>query len=202
MICPGCHADSLQEHSPSCPSCGFDLAAIDGQLGLAPNLRSKVSDFTEALIPAQVRKLERRVQDMSLQFPQCRFAIVFTRIPKPVSLSAYTFWLFNKGGAGAPGETGSLSRLVVLLVDVDGQRSSCMVGYGLEPFFSVSRLDKIARASLPYLHSRSYADAAEAMLDQLQDELLTLSSSIAQTFGLEEPPPTSISTNGEEVFAY
>ena len=202
MICPGCHADSLQEHSPSCPSCGFDLAAINRQLGLAPNLRSKVSDFTEVLAPAQIHRLERRVQDLGLQFPQCRFTIVFTRIPKSVSLSAYTFWLFNKGGAGAPGETGSLSRLVMVLIDVEAQRSSCMVGYGLEPFFTVARLDKIVRTSLPYLHSRSYTDAAEAMLDQLQDELLTLSSSIAQTFGLDEPPAPSASTDGEEVFAY
>ncbi|TLD71746.1 hypothetical protein FEM03_06295 [Phragmitibacter flavus] len=202
MKCPACAADELQELSPTCPSCGFHLASLDRMMGIPPKLRSGITDLVGFLSKRQVAKLTSHLHELTLQFPQCRFAAVLVEAPAKVPFPVYVFWLFNKGGIAAPMEKGGDCRVVLLVIDTNTASCACMVGYGLEPFFTGERLQRITDSALPYLLCREFSDAFHASLDVVQQQLHEMSQDIPRLYGIREQGQGQIQDQAGESFAY
>ena len=204
MNCPACDADGLQELTAACPACHFQLSDLDDMLGLPPSLRSSITDLADVLNQREMDKLASHLHEMELQFPQCRFAAVVAQTASKVSLPVYTFWLFNKGGISAPMERLGECRLVLLVLDVSTGAGTCMVGYGLEPFFSKERLQRVATAFRPCLLGGEYGDSIHAGLDVVQELLQQTAEQIPQIYGTssELTLSPSLPRDEEEEFAY
>jgi uncharacterized membrane protein YgcG len=200
MNCPACSTDELQELTAACPRCGFELASLDRELGFAPKLRPGITDLAGFLSKRQHSKLSDQLHELALQFPQCRFAALLVNAPSHIPLAAYVFWLFNKAGIAAPIEKGAHCRVVLVVIDTATATCCCMVGYGLEPFLTRERLQRVTEATSPYLSGQDFAAAFHVSFDVLHDLLQNLSMQIPTLFGIEYTGPPN-EQNGE-VFAY
>jgi uncharacterized membrane protein YgcG len=202
MNCPACQL-ALHEYAAVCPHCGLDLPAVERLFGIPPRLEPDLTDLAGVLSRKDRSRIAQHILEKQQHLPQIRFAVVLTRLAPQTPLGAYTFWIFNRGSLASPMERGGACRLVLLVLDVESSRLSCMVGYGLEPLLSQATLGRITGMAISSLQESKYTEAMIKALDQASTELVSIAQSIPQSYGLEmskETPP-SLSTSGE-AFAY
>jgi uncharacterized membrane protein YgcG len=200
MRCPLCHAP-LQEHSPCCPQCHFELQQADRDFGIPPPLGVPLTDLARALTRRQFRLALKGLEAFTRRFPQMFFHVVAANLPKEQNLAATVFWLFNKGGICTPMEDGGYCHDVLLLLDIDHARAACIIGYGLEPFVTPESLDEICQAALPSLREKQYLQAIQEALAKADEVLSAASATARQAYGLN---PNDVQPNPihEQAFAY
>ncbi len=185
MRCPSCHAP-LQELSPCCPQCQFDLESAGRSFGLLPVLQAPLTDLAGALTPGHVRHVQKALETFPQRFPQMLFHVVITKLPKDQNAAAFCFWLFNKGGLCTPMEKGGTCHDALLLLDVEHHRAVCIIGYGLEPFVNQEALDQIAQAALPALHRSQCHEAVDAVLHKADEIFSAACATAPRAFGLSD----------------
>lgn len=202
MKCPACETNDLLENSEACPACGFELGQLEKLMGLPPRLQPGVNDLAKVLNEADRKKLKEKLVYLGLQFPQCRFAVVVLDEAVKVPLPLYAFWLFNRGGVAAPMEKQGECRLVMLTLEIKTNSVLCMVGYGLEPFFTPTHLQRVIHACQPAMADHDYAEAIVHGLEEIAYLLEQSAESIPQAFGLHPEDGEDEQEEEEETFAY
>ena len=179
MQCPVCY-QALPTQSGFCQHCGFQLDDASSAFGAVPALDPEITDMAGVLGASGQRRVRAAVKRAQRTFPQLKFSAVVARLPDDSPLRAITFWIFNLGRLSTPLEAGGACRLVLFLVDTAEQRASCMVGYGLEPFFPEQNLARVAQAAVPAMQKEDYAKAVIAMIARAVEELTTVASALPQ----------------------
>lgn len=201
MRCPVCE-QTLQETTPSCPRCSFDLAIADQHLGIVPRLQTGLSDLAEVFSPAECLRLEGLLDEKGRRFPQLSFAIVTTSLPTHIPLRAYTFWLLNRGSLVSAMEKGGDCRLVLFVLEPSRPELCCMLGYGLEPFVSLASLQALLRPAQPLLMLHSAALALEAAIHETDRIFTGICRDIPLVFGLGESMESGTAEITAEEYAY
>lgn len=186
FTCPSCQNPAV-EGQTACIACGFSLAETDGRLGIPPQLSAPVADVRGLLSSADVRRIATLTQVIEKKFPQVHLCVVIDQVPAEVSMSIFTFWVFNRAGISSSVERGPDNHLVLLVIDASDRASkgaACMIGYGLEPFVPRQTLEVCLAAIRPDLNARKFGKAAlgfftavegilkECCIRANQDELL------------------------------
>ncbi|MEZ0389013.1 MAG: TPM domain-containing protein [Verrucomicrobium sp.] len=200
MRCPVCQ-QSLHETSPACPHCSFDLAVASQHLGIAPRLQPDLTDQASVFTPSQASHLQDLLQEKERRFPQIRFAVVTVQVNPQIPLKAYSFWLLNRGNLATAMEKGGECRMMLFVLDAVQKKLCCMLGYGLEPFFSQEAMDEVLRPARPLLARGDMSGAVQASLQQADVVLVALSRAIPQVFGLHQEK-SAAPLSGEAGFAY
>lgn len=173
FTCPSCQNPAV-EGQTICIACGFSLADADRQLGIPPQLSAPVADKLEHLSMAEIRRIAALTDSIEKKFPQVHLGVVLDHVPADVSLSVYSFWLFNRAGISSSVERGADNHLVLLVIDASERLSkgaACMIGYGLEPFVPKQELDACLTAIAPDLAARRFGKATLAFFQALQSIL-------------------------------
>jgi hypothetical protein len=200
MRCPCCRQPLLSP-VPECPHCQFSFASAAQYFGGGTQLEFPLSDPAGKLGFRQKRKVCRMLLAMASVFPQLKFAAVLIQADAKVPFPAQAFWLFNGGALIPAQESGSLCRLVLLVLDAAQPRAICMVGYGLEPFIPPDALNRIAASAAKELQSGDPASAILQALAALRVELARVCQAMPR---VKQPAQTeSPVVPGEaEAFAY
>jgi uncharacterized membrane protein YgcG len=191
MVCPACQHPA-EEKTASCSKCGFTLPGLDRLLGIPPVLKYPLTDMRRVFSAADVRRIERQVLRLEHRFPGVRGAVVTAVTHSQISLGLYTFWLFNRGGLTSAVERGSHNRLILLVIDTQAHKASCMIGYGLEPFFSPAAQQACLQVMMAELARDKYGPAVLKFFQQLDSELEKAVQSLPRTFGLNENEYTGL----------
>lgn len=203
MHCPYCQAPAF-ETTPQCPRCGFSLERVGAFFGVMPRLEPGISDLVGLFRPRDVRRLLDAVNRLRDRFPQVTFSVVTTTLTPSQPLTAFAFWIFNRGGLISDLSRGGKSRDFLLTVDCANARASLMIGYGLEPFLSQAALQEIVNHGAPHFARDHWLDGIVAVIDATTRTLSTLCASLGSTYGLDldavrraEAPPASRMEVGE-----
>jgi uncharacterized membrane protein YgcG len=183
MFCPYCHAPAF-EAQPACERCGFSIERIEPFFGVMPRLKPGLSDLAGIFAPRETRRLKSLLGRFSGQFPQIGFSIVTTVLESGQPLSAYAFWIFNRGGICRQLERGR-SRDLLLTVDAANARASLMIGYGLEPFVPAPQLQEMINAGAPDFAAARWVDAAAAVIEKSGVILREVAEGLGPTYGLD-----------------
>ena len=183
MRCPACQSPVF-ENDPACGQCGFAVDVADRAYGVPPALHKPVTDPRRTLSSFARRRVLRKVAQIEHHYPQLELAVLLLDVPKQTPMSAYAFWLFNRGQLSSAVDKGGKNRLVMLLVDVESERAAAMVGYGLEPFLPERQLDMCVARFTQLAARGGLAEAVEGFLSELDMQLRTVVLQLPRQFGL------------------
>ncbi len=183
MRCPACRAPAI-EIDAACRQCGFSLEAADRAFGIPPSLQRPIDDAADLLGMVARRRVLAAISALETSFPQLKVAVVLASVPEHTPLSAFAFWLFNRGQLSGAMEKGGENRLVLLLIDTHSSQSAAMMGYGLEPFMKESHLQACLQVAAPSLQNNRHGQAIEAFVRELDRQLREVCQSIPKQFGL------------------
>jgi uncharacterized membrane protein YgcG len=200
MRCPHCQAP-LQEQSPCCPQCHFDLEEAGRRFGLSPQLFAPLSDLAGALTRRQHRSVGAALSAFSHRFPQSVLHVILVKLGKEQNLRDIAFWLFNRGNLCAAMESAGSCHDALLLLDVQNHRVACVIGYGLEPFLSDEAVTGIARAALPGLQDGQCVEAIHAAQAAAEKAFAAACEAVPRSFGLQAHDIHEISAH-DPSFAY
>lgn len=184
ILCPYCEK-TVEETSPSCPSCKVDLTKVNNLLGPAPFLDAHVTDYTSNLSPREMKQVRQAIFGFSDRFPQCRFAAVLRTFPEDITLRVGLFWLFNSGAISDAESTRGDNRDILLAIDPTFGRAGIIVGYGLEPFIARDAIEQILAKAHPHLEKRNFGKAITMIVRETANLLSETSREIPEIFGLE-----------------
>ncbi len=198
MHCPYCQAPAF-ETTPQCPRCGFSLERVGAYYGVMPRINAGLSDLAGLFRPRDVRRIDDATARLRDRFPQVTLSVVTTSLDPTRPLTAYAFWIFNRGGLCVDLARGGKSRDLLLTLDATNARASLMIGYGLEPFVSQTHLQDIVNHGAPHFARDRWVDGVVAVIDAATRTLTTVAASLEKTFGLdvdavqraEAPAPTA-----------
>ena len=203
MHCPYCQAPAF-ETTPQCPRCGFSLERVGAYFGVMPRLEPGLSDLAGLFRPRDTRRLLDAIGRLRDRFPQVTFSVVTTSLAPSQPLTAYAFWIFNRGGLISDLSRGGKSRDFLLTVDCGNARASLMIGYGLEPFLSQATLQEIVNQGAPHFARDHWLDGIVAVIDATTRTLSSTFASLGATYGLDidavqlaEAPPAPGGNKGE-----
>lgn len=185
MRCPACRAPAI-EIDAACRQCGFSLEVADRAFGIPPVLERPIDDSASPLGMVPRRRALAVIRALEKNFPQVRVAVVLAAVPDQTPLSAFAFWLFNRGQLSGAMEKGGENHLVLLLIDTHTRQSAAMLGYGLEPFMKESHLQTCLQSAAPSLQNGRHGQAIEAFMRELDRQLRAVCQSIPKQFGLVE----------------
>jgi uncharacterized membrane protein YgcG len=184
MHCPYCQADAF-ETTPHCPRCGFSLERVATYFGVMPRLTPGLSDLAGLFRPQDARRLADATARLRDRFPQTTFSIVTTTLHPNQPLTAYAFWIFNRGGICLDLARGGKSRDLLLTLDSANARASLMIGYGLEPFLPQSVVQDCVNTGAPHFARDHWTDGAVTVIDAVTRTLSSLAASLQKTYGLD-----------------
>jgi uncharacterized membrane protein YgcG len=196
MRCPACR-QSITETEPACLQCGFSLAALASQMGIAPQLTRPVADVDNVLSATERRTMTKAVQQLEQRFPDISGVVVITEIPANLTPEIYAFWLFNRTSLFSEVEKGGNNHGMLLLLDAMSPRAAVMIGYGLEPLLPETTLELCLRPLAASLLNGKRTAAVEAFFRELERQLTTLAETWPQIFGYTESAPWFESGTGE-----
>lgn len=185
MRCPACRTPAI-EIDAACRQCGFSLEAADRAFGIPPALQRPVDDAANLLGTAARKRVLAAISTVEKSFPQLKVAVVLAAAPEQIPLSAFAFWLFNRGQLSGAMDKGGENRLVLLLIDTHSSQCAAMMGYGLEPFMKESHLQTCLQTAAPGLKSGKHGQAIESFVRELDRQLREVCQSIPKQFGLAE----------------
>lgn len=183
--CPACRAPAI-EIDAACQQCGFSLEVADRAFGIPPALQRPIDDAASPLGMVARRRALAAIRALEKSFPQIRVAVVLAAVPDQTPLSAFAFWLFNRGQLSGAMEKGGENHLVLLLIDTLTHQSAAMMGYGLEPFTKESHLQTCLQSAGPSLQNGRHGPAIEAFVRELGRQLREVCQLIPKQFGLAE----------------
>lgn len=206
MRCPFCQ-NPCHEETAECSHCGFSLPKLDQYMGAMPNIKKGICDHYDALDGKSVKRIAAAVQRLEKRFPQVGFTVLIDNVKSEIPLHLYSFWIFNRSNICASVATGGVNRDVLLVIDVQGRRSSLMIGYGLEPFLSAQHLTEVIEAARAPMVAGDFGTAVIIVIEKMMDLLASLHSTLRRTYGAEEeelgiakPPKQLVGPNGETIF--
>ena len=185
MRCPACQSPVF-ENDPACRQCGFTLEVADRAYGVPPALHKPVTDAGRLLSALGRRRVVRKVAQIEHLYPQIELAILFLEVPKQTPMTAYAFWLFNRGQLSSAVDKGGENRLVMLLIDTESEKAVAMTGYGLEPFLQESQLQLCVNRFTQLAARGGLVEAIEGFLKELDVQLKTVALQLPRQFGLAE----------------
>jgi uncharacterized membrane protein YgcG len=184
MQCPYCQSPAF-ETITECPRCGFSLDRVEAFFGVMPRLTEGISDLAGLFRPADARRITDASARLRERCPQVGCSIVTTSLAPTQPLTAYAFWLFNRGGICRNPEEGNKNRDLLLTLDAANARASLMIGYGLEPFVSRDILQDLINTGAHHFAREHWVDGIVAVLDATALRLQDISSRLAATYGLD-----------------
>lgn len=184
MQCPYCQAPAF-ETTPHCPRCGFSLERVDAYFGQMPRISPGVSDHAGLFRPSDFRRINDARARLSERFPQVSFSVVSIALKPGQPLTAYAFWIFNKGGICVDLLRGGKSRNMLLTLDAASARASLMIGYGLEPFVTTEALQEIVNQGAPHFARDHWVDGIVAVIDTASARLAAIFDSLSRVYGLD-----------------
>lgn len=200
MHCPYCQAPAF-ESTPQCPHCGFSLDRVAAYYGVMPRLAPGLSDLAGLFRPRDARRIHDATARLHDRFPQITFSIVTTTLQPTQPLTAYAFWIFNRGGICPDLDRGGKSRDLLLTLDSANARASLIIGYGLEPFVSQAQLQDIVNQGAPHFARDHWVDGVVTVVDAATRTLSVVQASLEKTYGLDprslQAPSASASGPGE-----
>jgi uncharacterized membrane protein YgcG len=203
MHCPYCQAPAF-ETTPHCPRCGFSLERVGAFYGVMPRLTPGLSDLAGLFRPRDVRRLHDATARLRDRFPQVTISVVTTTLEPTQPLTAYAFWIFNRGGICLDLARGGKSRDLLLTLDAANARASLMIGYGLEPFVSQTLLQDIVNQGAPHFARDRWIDGVVTVIDAATRTLSDVFNGLEKTYGLDmealqrgEAPTASAPPPGE-----
>ncbi|MDZ4406256.1 TPM domain-containing protein [Prosthecobacter sp.] len=158
----------------------------DRTFGIAPALQRPVADTTGQLGAFAQKRAAHVITQVERRFPQLAIAAVLMEVPQQAPLTAYAFWIFNRGRLSSAVEKGGENRLVMLLIDTNTDRAIAMVGYGLEPFIQEIHLQTCLQAAQQPLQRGHFAQAIESFTRELDRQLRELCRLVPKQFGLAQ----------------
>lgn len=200
MRCPACR-EPLREGDATCAACAFTLAALDGPLGIPPQLTAPVADVGRVLSFRAKRSLAEAVHLAEQHFPDLHGIVVTAAVPAGVAPELYAFWLFNRTGLFSAVEKGGDNHGVLLLFDTTAPRCVVTIGYGLEPLLPAAMLETAITAATPYVMKQNYGGAGTAFFRELERQLDQASQKWPSTFGYAETASWFESATGTLVSA-
>jgi hypothetical protein len=184
MHCPYCHAPAF-ETLPQCGACGFSLERVDQYFGVMPRLQPGISDAEGLFKPKDFRRIEAASERLHECFPQVSFSVVSVSLRPDQPLSAYAFWIFNRGGVCRELHRGGKSRDILLTLGAAHGSATLMIGYGLEPFVSLTQLQQMVNAGAADFAAGRWADGVVAVIDHTLAGLTEIFSTLGRTYGLD-----------------
>jgi hypothetical protein len=181
MHCPYC-ATPLEEFSPECPGCRLDLRRAARLLGPVPRMTEGVTDSTDALNAGEIKRLRRRLDEISRRFPQVRPHIVFRHFADDQPISLYAFWLLNIGPFSTATEKHGDNHHILLLVDPLSGGAAITPGYGLEPFLSDEELEGLLVMAEDAWREKRWLVGAMTLFDGLEALLEQAARRTAEAF--------------------
>lgn len=183
MRCPYCK-NPLTELAPECPACRLELGRARAILGPVPAMKVQLTDHTAALVPAEIKRIHKRIDRLERRFPQVRLQILVHHFPSEHPLELYVFWIFNAGGISSVNDKAGANHTVLLVLDPIDGKSSLMVGYGLEPFIDDGQLDDLLDDARLAWSDKAWAEGIMTVLDGLDGVLESSVLRIADAFDL------------------
>lgn len=156
----------------------------DRAYGVPPALHKPVTDPRRTLSGFARRRVLRKVAQLEHRYPQLELAVLLLDVPKQTPMSAYAFWLFNRGQLSSAVEKGGENRLVMLLIDLESERAAAMTGYGLEPFLHQRQLEMCVTRFTQLATRGGLAEAIDGFLSELEVQLRTVVLQLPRQFGL------------------
>jgi uncharacterized membrane protein YgcG len=150
-----------------------------------PRLSPGVSDLAGVFRPRDIRRLNDASARLHEAFPQISLSVVTTTLQPEQPLTAYAFWVFNRGGICPELARGGKSRDLLLTLDTATARASLMVGYGLEPFIGVDLLKDIIQHGAADFARERWVDGVVAVINAATQTLTKVAASLQKTYGLE-----------------
>lgn len=150
-----------------------------------PRLTAGFSDLAGLFRPPDARRIADASARLHERFPQVSCSIVTTSLKPLQPLTAYAFWLFNRGGICRDLHRGHKSRELLLTLDATNARASLMIGYGLEPFVGREVLQDMINAGAPHFAREHWVDGIVAVLDATTNRLAEIVTKLGQTYGLD-----------------
>jgi hypothetical protein len=181
--CPACD-QTLNESDPACSCCGFCLDQADATFGLPPRIVAPITDHDHHLSSAARRRLRTAIRAFVKRYPQVQLTLLLHDKPEGHQDKAYLFWLFNRSTTHTAMQTGGGNRQLLLWIQPTARLAALMPGYGLEPILSPEQhLTPCLQAGHSQLAKGQIANAALAIIDQLQQQLQNLATQLPTTFG-------------------
>jgi len=184
MHCPYCQAPAF-ETTPQCPRCGFSLDRVAAYYGMMPRLRPGLSDLAGLFRPKDAHRIGDATARLHDRFPQINVSIVTTTLEPTQPLTAYAFWIFNRGGICGDLARGGKSRDLLLTLDATNARASLMIGYGLEPFIAQASLQDMVNQGAPHFARDRWVDGVVSVIDAAADRLGQAFDALEKTYGLD-----------------
>ncbi len=131
MNCPSC-SQPVADDAPSCAGCGLSIELLDRKFGAVPRHFPHVTDIAAELTRWQSARLEWHSRYFERAFPQARFVMFLTRLPRGANVREYGFWLFNRARFSLDEARGGNNFSILLTIDCAGGQAAMTVGYGLE----------------------------------------------------------------------
>jgi uncharacterized membrane protein YgcG len=180
------------------------LERVGAYFGVMPRLNAGISDLAGLFRPRDARRIHDATARLHDRFPQVTLSIVTTTLEPTQPLTAYAFWIFNRGGICVDLARGGKSRDILITLDSANARASLMIGYGLEPFVSQATLQDIVNQGAPHFARDHWVDGIVTVADATTRALATVFASLEKTFGLDmaalqrdEAPHTEAPPPGE-----
>ncbi len=130
-----------------------------------------MADTTLSLSKSDHFRLQRRIQDMQLRFPQLVMQVVIHHFPAEHPFAMYVFWLFNAASFAGSQARGKDNHALLLALDPGRGEAALMPGYGLEPLLESDALAQILDQAAPAWSTRNWTEGILGVLDGL-DRLL------------------------------
>lgn len=184
MQCPYCQAPAF-ETTPHCPRCGFSLERVDAYFGQMPRISPDVTDLAGLFRASDFRRINDARERLKERFPQITFSVAAVSLKPEQPLTAYAFWIFNKGGICVDLMRGGKSRNMLLTLDAASARASLMIGYGLEPFVAANVLQEIVNQGAPHFARDHWVDGIVSVIDAASARLADIFGSLGRVYGLD-----------------
>lgn len=129
MKCPGCE-EFINDGTPRCNGCGFDIADFDKELKTPTDRQGLVTDWAKTISTEMLEKIEKRLEDFS-SLTGLDLCLVTLDSSKPRSPREFSFWLFNRWNIGGDNHAGAL-----ILLSMEERRIEVEVGHTVEKYIS------------------------------------------------------------------
>ncbi|MGI8603733.1 MAG: TPM domain-containing protein [Verrucomicrobiales bacterium] len=184
MHCPFCHAPA-SETQLQCGACGFTLERVDLFFGVMPRLHPGLCDVAPLFGPRDCRMIRRAINRLADSFPQVGFSIVTTSLDVDQPISAYAFWIFNRGGVCRELQRGGRNHDILLTLDATNARAALIIGYGLEPFVSAAHLQRTLEAGSADFAAKRWVDGVIAVVQASGAMLTEVCAQLPRAFGID-----------------
>lgn len=159
--CPNCDGN-LNDSTPICDKCGFDISEFDKVLRIPSDEKRIINDFAHIFDEESKSRLEKRIIEFTKN-TDFEYRLVIIDSSQPRSPREFAFWLFNRWQIGGEKHAG-----ILVLLALEEKRIEVEVGHSLEKYVTDEEAGGVLQHhAVPFFKKGDFARGLYHALDML-----------------------------------